>query len=160
MLNAAKEIARMRLSFLILLLCLVAPAVCVSAAPSASASITITLRVDPIAVVAVTHNGAPMGDRSLINIEGGKMTIWGNGLAWRSNMRAKIIATSDGGIPDLTVCAVNESGTARSAGTVALRSSPQVVVSDIFCEAGHCDLVYRSSATNGIATVVYTICGD
>lgn len=160
MLNATKEIATMRLIFLILLLCLVAPVVCVSATTSASASITITLRVDPIAFVAVTDNGAPMGDRSLVNIEDGKMTIWGNGLAWRANSRTKITATSDGGIPDLTVCAVNESGTARSAGTVALGSSTQVVVSDIFCDAGHCDLVYRSSATNGIATVVYTICGD
>ena len=150
----------MRLVFLILLLCLVTPVVRGSAATSASASITISLRVDPIAVVAVTDNGAPMGDRSLVNIEDGKMTIWGNGLAWTANFRTKITATSDGGIPDLTVCAVNGSGTARSAGTVALGSSTQVVVSDIFCEAGHCDLVYRSSATNGIAMVIYTICGD
>ncbi len=160
MLNGIKEIATMRLIFLILVLCLVAPVVYGSATTSASASVTITLRVDPIAVVTVTENGAPMGDKSLVKIEDGKMTIWGNGLAWRANCRTKITAISDGGIPDLTLCAVNESGTARSAGTVALGSSAQVVVSDIFCEAGHCDLVYRSRSSNGRATVTYTILGD
>ena len=158
--NAIKETTTMRLILLILLLCLVAPVVSGSAPPSGSASLTIAGRVDPVAVVAVTDNGAPMGDRSLVNIEDGKMTIWGNGLAWRANYRTKITAISDGGISDLTVCAVNQSGGARSAGTVALGSSAQVVVSDIFCKAGHCDLVYRSSATNGMATVVYTILGD
>jgi hypothetical protein len=159
MLNGIKEIATMRLIFVILVLSLVAPVV-YGNAPTSSASVTITLRVDPIAVVVVTENGAPRGDRSLVSIEDGKMTIWGNGLAWRANYRTKITAISDGGIPDLTVCAVNESGTARSAGTVALGSSAQVVVSDIFCEAGHCDLVYRSRSGNGQATVTYTILGD
>jgi len=144
----------------ILALSLIPSVVSQSATINASASVTISARVDPVAVVVVTDNGAPKGDRSVVNIEDGKMTIWGNGLAWMANYKARITAMSDGGISDLTVCAVNESGTARSAGTVALGSSPQVVVSDIFCEAGHCDLVYRSSATNGIATVIYTILGD
>jgi hypothetical protein len=158
--NTKKQIIPTRLSLLVLLVCLNAPVVSGRAATSASASLTISSRVDPIAALAVTDNGAPIGGRSLVNIEDGKMTIWGNGLAWMANYRTKITAISDGGISDLTVCAVNQSGTARSAGTVILGSKAQVVVSEIFGEVGHCDLIYRSRATNGMATVVYTILGD